>query len=163
MGPNWTQLGLTGAQLVPIWNAAWVVCTLVNTPNWRMADQWVTYGPRPLKSTQRHGAFCGLATCDMGFLKDSDMGHVNFFNSTGWHDHFLNSTGRHCSFLKSTCDTGTPRQGPLTWNSHYGFWSLFTCLINVDICRFTIPDTNFKDKSWKYQSDNNDKRQYFLS
>ena len=26
-------------------------------------------GPRPLKSTQRHGPFWGLVTCDMGFKK----------------------------------------------------------------------------------------------
>ena len=29
----------------------------------------ISYGPRPLKSTWRHGPFWGLVTCDMGLKK----------------------------------------------------------------------------------------------
>ena len=70
-----------------------------------------TYGPRPLKSTRRHGPFWAynIVTCDM-----------DFFNIVTWdmavsYDHLSNPTGQHDRFLRLTRDIGTPPQAPQTF------------------------------------------------
>ena len=99
-------------------------------------------GPRPLKSTGRHGHFLN-STGRHWLKKYSDMGQWHFKNSTG--DRGTSDRDvRHWHFLKSTCDIRTPSQGPQGGGGACNYCK-FSCVTMFSLARAQSQSHSRKD------------------